>query len=182
MLHLNESALETFERKNGRLFHRKLNRNTQQFDICGVNDQHPHYTIRCMYIWPVLSAEYGPTGYGCHSCSWSVKQGMLFFHCPRSRLTIWSRETGSAIPSRASPLNPHSKAQSIIIYLANAETLTTHPLLYFPFNPSPVAPVAQRYHATSDTLGREFNPGKRDFFHKKKLKNGNKNAQRVEND
>ena len=29
----------------------------------------------------------------------------------------------------------------------------------------PVAPVAQRYHVTSDTLGREFDPGKRDFPH-----------------
>ena len=27
------------------------------------------------------------------------------------------------------------------------------------------APVAQRYHVTSDTLGREFDPGKRDFSH-----------------
>ena len=26
-------------------------------------------------------------------------------------------------------------------------------------------PVAQRYHVTSDTLGREFDPGKRDFSH-----------------
>ena len=31
--------------------------------------------------------------------------------------------------------------------------------------PYPVAPVAQRYHVTSDTLGREFDPGKRDFSH-----------------
>ena len=30
---------------------------------------------------------------------------------------------------------------------------------------TPVAPVAQRYHVTSDTLGREFDPGKRDFSH-----------------
>ena len=29
----------------------------------------------------------------------------------------------------------------------------------------PVAPVAQRYHVTSDTLGREFDPVKRDFSH-----------------
>ena len=29
----------------------------------------------------------------------------------------------------------------------------------------PVAPVAQRYHVTSDTLGREFDPRKRDFSH-----------------
>ena len=28
-----------------------------------------------------------------------------------------------------------------------------------------VAPVAQRYHITSDTLGREFDPGKRNFFY-----------------
>ena len=34
----------------------------------------------------------------------------------------------------------------------------------------PVAPVAQRYHVTSDTLGREFDPGKRDFSHKKTRK------------
>ena len=26
-------------------------------------------------------------------------------------------------------------------------------------------PVAQRCHVTSDTLGREFDPGKRDFSH-----------------
>ena len=44
-----------------------------------------------------------------------------------------------------------------------------------------VAPVAQRYHLTSDTLGREFDPGKRIFL-TEKLKNENKNAQRVEND
>ena len=29
----------------------------------------------------------------------------------------------------------------------------------------PVAPVAQRYNVTSDTLGREFDPGKRVFSH-----------------
>ena len=34
---------------------------------------------------------------------------------------------------------------------------------YLHFNA--VAPVAQRYHVTSDTLGREFDPGKRDFSH-----------------
>ena len=33
-----------------------------------------------------------------------------------------------------------------------------------------VAPVAQRYHVTSDTLGREFDPDKRDFL-TEKLKN-----------
>ena len=35
----------------------------------------------------------------CQSCSWSAEQGNLFFSCTRSCLRIWSRETGSAVPS-----------------------------------------------------------------------------------
>ena len=35
----------------------------------------------------------------------------------------------------------------------------------FSINEFQVAPVAQRYHVTSDTLGREFDPGKRNFSH-----------------
>ena len=35
----------------------------------------------------------------------------------------------------------------------------------FYYIPMPVAPVAKRYHVPSDTLGREFDPGKRDFSH-----------------
>ena len=42
--------------------------------------------------------------YGCQSCSWSAEQGKRLFPCPRPRLGIWSREAGSAVPSRASPL------------------------------------------------------------------------------
>ena len=38
-------------------------------------------------------------------------------------------------------------------------------ILYTYINRHMVAPVAQRYHVTSDTLGREFDPGKRDFSH-----------------
>ena len=34
----------------------------------------------------------------------SAEQGKCFFSCPRLRLKIWSRETGSAIPSRVSLL------------------------------------------------------------------------------
>ena len=36
---------------------------------------------------------------------------------------------------------------------------------FFKVTMIPVAPVAQRYYVTSDTLGREFDPGKRDFSH-----------------
>ena len=45
------------------------------------------------------------TGQGCQSCSWSAaEQGKTIFRCPRSHLRIWSRETGSAVPSRVSLL------------------------------------------------------------------------------
>ena len=37
------------------------------------------------------------------------------FPCPRTCLRIWSRETGSAIPSRVSPLILHAQAESSII-------------------------------------------------------------------
>ena len=43
----------------------------------------------------------------------------------------------------------------------------SYPAVYTPYIClcMPVAPVAQRYHVTSDTLGREFDPGKQDFSH-----------------
>ena len=64
-----------------------------------------------MYVWSssALSAEYGSAGHGYQSCSWSAEQEKLcFFPCPRSRLRILSRETGSAVPPRVSPLILHS--------------------------------------------------------------------------
>ena len=36
----------------------------------------------------------------------------MHFPRPRSRLRIWSRETGSAVPSRVSPLILHAQAES----------------------------------------------------------------------
>ena len=42
--------------------------------------------------------------------SWTGK--MNIFPCPRSRLRIWSRETGSAVPSRVSLLILHTQAES----------------------------------------------------------------------
>ena len=45
------------------------------------------------------------TGQGCQSCSWSAaEQGKLTICCPRSRLRVWSRESGSAVPSRVTLL------------------------------------------------------------------------------
>ena len=54
----------------------------------------------CMYVWSHIEQEYGSTGQGCQSCSWSAEQGKWIFPCPHSRLRTWYRETGSAVPSR----------------------------------------------------------------------------------
>ena len=35
------------------------------------------------------------------------------FPFPRSRLRVWSRELGSAVPSRVSPLILHTQAESV---------------------------------------------------------------------
>ena len=51
-------------------------------------------------------------GYGCQSCSWSAEQGKRNFPCPRSRLRVWSRELGSAVPSRVYLLILHIQAES----------------------------------------------------------------------
>ena len=63
-------------------------------------------------VWSSLSVDWASTGYGCHSCSWLAEQGKRNSPCPRSRLRIWSRELGSAVPSRASPLILHTQAES----------------------------------------------------------------------
>ena len=74
------------------------------------------YVLRICIPWSALPAEYGSIGYGCQPCSWSV------FPCRRSRLRIWSPETGSAIPSRVSPLFLHFQAESSIINLVRLLT------------------------------------------------------------
>ena len=69
----------------------------------------------CMYVCMVITytiAKYGSTGWGCQSCSWSAEQGKIIFPCPRTCLRIWSRETGSAVPSLISLLILHTQAES----------------------------------------------------------------------
>ena len=46
----------------------------------------------------------GSTKYSRHSCSWSIDQGKLLIAYLCSRLRIWSRETGSDIPTGFLPL------------------------------------------------------------------------------
>ena len=50
------------------------------------------------------------------SCSWSAEQGKTIFFSPRSRLTIWSRETGSAVPSRVSLLISILRLNMVLTY------------------------------------------------------------------
>ena len=55
----------------------------------------------CMYSHYFLQSMDQP-GKGYQSCLWSAEQEKGIFPCARSRLRIWSRETGSAVPSRVS--------------------------------------------------------------------------------
>ena len=54
---------------------------------------------------------------GCQPCSWSAEQRKLIFPCPRSRLRIWPRETGSAVPSRVSLLISILRLNLVYIHL-----------------------------------------------------------------
>ena len=70
-----------------------------------------------MYVCMVITyAEYGSAVYGCLFCSWSAEQGRLVFRCPRSRLRIWSRETGSAVPFRACSYYDHTYMHTYILH------------------------------------------------------------------
>ena len=46
----------------------------------------------------------------------SAEQGKLIFPCPGSRPRIWSRETGSAVPSRVSLLIPILRLNMVLTY------------------------------------------------------------------
>ena len=74
------------------------------------------YECRSMYVWSSHIAEYGSTGQGCQSCSWSAEQGKLIFPCPRACLRIWSRETGLAVPSRVSLLISILRLNLVLTY------------------------------------------------------------------
>ena len=80
---------------------------------------------------------------------------------------------GTAEPVSRDQILRHARGQGNIIFPVQLTTsrignLTRliHTLLYVMTIYMPVAAVAQRYHVvTSDTLGREVGPGKRDFSH-----------------
>ena len=53
--------------------------------------------------------------FGHHIEQGSAEQRIFFFPCPRSRLRIWSRDTGSAVPSRVSLLTSN-QAELVLTY------------------------------------------------------------------
>ena len=64
-----------------------------------------------------MKQEYGSTRQGCQSCSWSAEQGKSIFSCARSRLRIWSRQTGSAVPSCVSlPISILSRLNLVLTH------------------------------------------------------------------
>ena len=52
----------------------------------------------------------------CQSCTWSAEHEKRMFPCPRLCLGIWSRETGSAVPSRVSLLTPILRLNLVLTY------------------------------------------------------------------
>ena len=61
---------------------------------------------------------------------WSAQQGKLLFPCPRSRLRIWSRETGSAVPSRVILFILHNQAESSAYSRDSSRFQRRRPFIY----------------------------------------------------
>ena len=67
----------------------------------------------CMYVCMVIPYS---KSMDCQSCSWSAKQGKIIFPCLCACLRIWSRETGSAVPSRVSLLISILRLNLVLTY------------------------------------------------------------------
>ena len=65
-----------------------------------------------MYGHHILHSRLDVNRYGCQFLSWSAEHGKLTFLCLRSRLRIWSRQTGWAVPSRVGSIILHTQAAS----------------------------------------------------------------------
>ena len=62
------------------------------------------------------------------ACGQLAEQGKRNFPCPRSRLRVWSRQLGSAVPSRVSPLVLHTQAsiRTVMRHRASPEFIGSH--------------------------------------------------------
>ena len=77
-----------------------------------------------MYVCMVITYSKGKDQLGkvANTFSWSAEQEKCIFPCPRSRLRIWSRETGSVVSSRVSLL--------ISILRLKVPSLSSHAIAY----------------------------------------------------
>ena len=57
---------------------------------------------------------------------WSAERGRCFSPSPRSRLRIWSRETGLTVPSRGSPLILNTQAESDWLIINHQSSIINH--------------------------------------------------------
>ena len=65
------------------------------------------------------------------TCTWSAEQEKRIVSCPRSRLRIWSRETGLAVPSRVSLLvYIHTQAESGVYLRDSSRVPRRRPFSY----------------------------------------------------
>ena len=77
---------------------------------------YPRYCMVTRMYDHTYSKSMDQPGEVCQFSTWSAEQGKTIFPCPRSRLRIWSRETGSAVPSRVSLLNSILRLNLMLTY------------------------------------------------------------------
>ena len=106
--HINKNKAETTKRKERKKENARKDSINMIYSLGRMQRRVGNPTYVCQCVWAILSPEYGSPGYSYLSFLWSAEQGEYLFPCPRSRLIIWSREAGSAVPSRVSPLTLHT--------------------------------------------------------------------------
>ena len=77
-----------------------------------------------MYVWSSNIAEYGSTGYGCQSCSWSAEQENNISLSPCVPGNLVSRD-GFSRPVPRQPAHHHTQAESGA-YLRNSSRGIVH--------------------------------------------------------
>ena len=83
-----------------------------------------HNYIILQSVSSALSAECGSTVGCCRDPVLGQLNKVFFCFLPRLRLRIWSRETGSTVPSLVSPLILHTQAESGACLLAGFRPLS----------------------------------------------------------
>ena len=74
--------------------------------------------VQCKYVCMVITYSKGKDQPGkvANPARGQLNRANYLFSCPRSRLRIWSRETGSVVPSRVSPLISILRLNLVLTY------------------------------------------------------------------